>query len=225
MSQTGDIEFDGSAFSPQESLAAFLLPHTGFDGGDGAHDVGHLQRVWRNASRIQAEEGGDAEILLAAVLLHDCVAVEKDSPRRSQASRLAAAHAASLLERQGWAQERIAAVVHAIEAHSFSAGIEPESLEAMILRDADRLDAIGMIGIARCFYIAGRLGHAIYDPQDPTARSRPYDDRFAADHFETKLLRLGEGFKTATGARMSEARLQRLRAFLDGLWDEIGAAP
>jgi uncharacterized protein len=92
--------------------------------------------------RLQQEEGGDLRILLAAVLLHDCVRVEKDSPLRSQASTLSAQRAREILDAQGWTQdaERVA---HAVQAHSYSAQVTPQSLEAKIVQDADRLDAIG----------------------------------------------------------------------------------
>ena len=109
-----------------------------------------------NALRIHGSEGGDLRIIAAAVLLHDCVSVEKNSPDRAHASRLAAEKAFEVLDTLGWRTMEISAVGHAILTHSFSANIPPESLEAKILQDADRLDAIGMIGAARCFYIAGR---------------------------------------------------------------------
>src|SRR5690606_32028494 len=139
----------------------------------------------------------------AATLLHDCVAVEKNSPLRAQASALAADKASGLLRELGWAEDAIAAVAHAILTHSFSAGIAPETLEAKILQDADRLDAIGMVGAARCSYTAGRMGSGLYDPADPRAERRDYDDRrFAIDHFQTKLFKLVDGFNTAAGRKL-----------------------
>ncbi len=208
-------------FAPHQALAAALLPHAGL-GDDGSHDIAHLARVWRNVCAIQADEGGDGVIMAAAVLLHDCVAVEKDSPLRARASRLAAEKASGLLRDIGWGAFGITAVAHAIEAHSYSAGIAPRTLEARIVQDADRLDAIGMLGVARCFYVAGRLGHALYDPLDPTAAARPLDDgRFAIDHFHTKLLNLASGFQTATGAALARARHTRLRRFLDEFMQEV----
>ncbi|WLR93751.1 HD domain-containing protein [Shinella zoogloeoides] len=210
-----------AAFSPLADLAERLLPQA-FAADDGSHDAAHLIRVWKSARRIQAEEGGDARVLAAAVLLHDCVSVEKNSPLRREASRLAAEKAASLLAAEGWNAGDVAAVSHAILTHSFSANIAPETLEAKILQDADRLDAIGMVGAARCFYIAGRMGSGLYDPLDPLAENRPLDDKaFAIDHFEVKLFRLADGFQTAAGARMAGERTQRLRAIRDMLLDEI----
>ncbi len=214
------------AFAPHAALARALLPHAldAATAGDGAHDLAHLQRVWRNVQRIAAVEGGDTELLLAATLLHDCVHVEKNAPHRAQASRLSADKAAGVLAGLGWTEARIAAVGHAIAAHSFSAGIAPQSLEARILQDADRLDAIGLVGAARCFAVGGRMGRALYDPVDARAERRPLDDgRFTLDHFQTKLFHLATGFQTAEGARLAAVRQQRLRDFYDGFLDEITA--
>ncbi len=216
-----------TAFAPFQDLAATLLAAAGDAAagpGDGAHDRAHLLRVWHNAFAIAAIEGGDKELIAASVLLHDCVAVEKNSPLRAQASRLAAARASEILAAQGWASPRVAAVAHAIAAHSFSAGIVPESLEARVLQDADRLDAIGCIGIARCFYTAGRMGSALYDPEDPRAQHRALDDAaFAIDHFRAKLLTLHEGFQTEAGRAMAEERGRRVSEFLVLFETEIGA--
>lgn len=211
-----------SAFAPFQDLAHTLLAQWPDAHGDGAHDTSHLQRVWKNAAAIHAEEGGDAEMLCAATLLHDCVAVEKDSPLRAQASRLSAEKARRVLKSLGWPDAKIDAVAHAVEAHSYSARIAPRTLEAKVLQDADRLDAIGMVGVARCFYVAGRMGSALYDPADPHAANRALDDtRFAIDHFRTKLLKLATGFQTVTGTRMANVRRERLQRFLDAFSDEI----
>ena len=217
-----------TVFFPHEALAGRLLPLVA-GGDDGSHDVGHLSRVWANARVILAAErgaaeGGDSEVLAAAVLLHDCVHVEKSSPLRSQASRLAAERGRGILAELGWERARIDAVAHAIEAHSFSAAIAPMTLEARILQDADRLEAIGAIGVARCFYTAGRMGSALYDQDDPRGERRELDDgAFAIDHFRTKLLRLEGGFQTATGVRLARERTQFLADFLAAFEAEIGA--
>lgn len=208
-------------FDPHPQLAALLLPAvTG--GDDGAHDLSHLQRVWKNARAIHACEGGDTELLLAATLLHDCVAVEKNSPLRAQASRLSAANASEILRGLGWDDARIGQVAHVIEAHSFTAAIAPRTLEARILQDADRLDAIGMLGVARCFYVAGRMGSQLYHPADPQAQARPLDDaHYALDHFPKKLLTLADNFQTTEGARLAGLRHASMLAFLDAFAQEI----
>jgi len=189
---------------------------------DGSHDMSHLNRVWRTARLIAAEEGGDLRLLAAAVLLHDCVTVEKDSPLREQASRLSAEKAEQMLEKLQWGSLVIEAVSDAIRTHSYSAGLVPKSLEGRILQDADRLDAIGAVGIARCFYTAGRMGSKLYDALDPQGKERDLDDRrYALDHFPMKLLRLATGFQTRAGNRMARERHSRLQAFYDAFMGEL----
>ncbi len=203
-------------------FTANFLPHIDLANGDGAHDFAHLLRVWRNVQRIHAVEGGSLKTLAAATLLHDCVAIEKDDPRRAQASTLAADKAATILANLAWSQKDIRIIHHAIAAHSFSADITPKTIEAKILQDADRLDAIGNIGIARCFYVAGRMGIALYDPVDPQAEHRPLDDtRFALDHFKTKLLTLSSGFQTRSGGLLAQKRHKHLLRFLEDFAAEL----
>lgn len=212
------------SFAPFQDLADKLIPHTVAEKLDGSHDVSHLHRVWSNVCAIRDKEGGDHQVLFAATLLHDCVAVEKNSPFRSSASRLAAAKAGELLAQMGWDEARTQAVAHAIECHSFSANITPTTLEARILQDADRLDAIGMVGVARLFYVSGRMGSQLYDADDPHAQHRELDDkRFAADHFKTKIFTLAQGFQTATGKHMAQVRHDRAERFLREFMEEIGA--
>ena len=213
-------------FFPYQALADTLLPFLPEDNGDGSHDLSHIHRVWTNAQVIQAKEGGDPEILLAATLLHDCVAVEKNSPLRAQASTLSADRAATILSGLSWPDSRVNAVAHAVQTHSFSAALTPTTLEAKILQDSDRLDAIGLIGVARCFYVSGRMGAALYDYTNPLATGREYQDkRFTIEHFHTKLLRLASGFQTPEGARLAAIRHQRLESFLHEFMDEIAGLP
>lgn len=190
---------------------------------DGSHDIGHLRRVCALALRIAEGEGGDAEVLVAAAWLHDLVNLPKDAPDRAQASRRSAQAARPILREMGIAAQKHDAIAHAIEAHSFSAGLTPQTLEARILQDADRLDALGAIGVARCFYVSGRLGRPLFDPDDPLARHRPLDDsRFALDHFETKLFPVARSLNTATARRIGADRVQVMERFVQALVAEIG---
>jgi uncharacterized protein len=120
---------------------------------DTAHDVAHVARVVKNAKNLAAEEAErcDLAVIIPAAWLHDIVAVPKDSPERAKASRLAAAEAERFSRAIRYPEESIPSIVHAIEAHSFSANIQPCTLEAKIVQDADRLEALGAIGVARCF--------------------------------------------------------------------------
>lgn len=208
-------------FHPFDQLAAKLLD-TSTNDEDGAHDLSHIVRVWRNVQLIHRDEGGDLEVLAAAVLLHDCVQVGKDSPLRSKASMLAAKEAWVRLAALGWEPSRIDTVARAIESHSFSAGVAPTSIEGSILQDADRLDAIGFGGIARCFYTAGRMGSRLYDLADPEGKTRALDDgRNALDHFPRKLLTLAGTFKTPTGQKLAKERHQRVLEFYRGMLAEV----
>ncbi|MDX8000426.1 HD domain-containing protein [Xenorhabdus sp. Reich] len=213
------------SFSPFESLAQQLLP-IAIESDDGAHDIAHLYRVWKNAQKICGAESGNLRIVFTAVLLHDCVSVEKNAPNRHLASRMAAEKAALILKDLKWNEADIIAVCHAIEAHSFSAELTPNTLEAKIVQDSDRLDSIGMIGISRCFYTAGRMGSSLYDFHDPLAKQREYNDKaYTVDHFYTKLFKIESGFQTASGRQMASERAERMKQFLDVFLDEIQAEP
>lgn len=205
----------------QERFEAFWAAAPG---GDGAHDVHHLRRVWRSARKIAAAEpGADLLVLLAAAYLHDLVNPPKDSPLRSRASRLSAEKAVPLLEGMGLDPARARAAAHAIEAHSYSAGIPPATLEARILQDADRLEALGAIGLARCFYTGGKMGTALWEAGDPLGRSgRTLDDRlYSVDHFPLKLMRLPDLMTTAEGRRLARRRTRVLALFLGQLEREL----
>lgn len=204
-------------------LEAVLLEHG--DGSDGSHDHHHARRVLRNAAEIARREGGaDLRLLTAAAYLHDLVNVPKDSPQRAQASRLSAEAAAPILHRLGFSDAEVASVQHCVIAHSFSAKVPPQTLEARILQDADRMEALGALGIARTFYVAGKLQSALFDGDDPFARERELDDaRFAVDHFKTKLLGLAETMQTTAGKEVAVERSRSMRQFLDQLGVEIGA--
>lgn len=190
---------------------------------DPAHDMAHIARVWANVQTIAAEEPApDMELLRAACVFHDLVSLPKDAPNRSDASRLSAEAARPLALACGLPEAKLDAMAHAIEAHSFSAGISPRTPEAEILQDADRLDALGAIGIARMFAVSGSLARPLYDTADPSARGRPLDDTaFALDHFETKLLKLPATMRTETGRRLAETRAVYMRDFLSRLMREI----
>jgi uncharacterized protein len=191
--------------------------------GDAAHDPPHLRRVVANARRLAAAEGARLEIVLPAAWLHDCVIVPKDSPQRAAASTLAAEAAIGFLAESGYPVGLLPAIAHAIAAHSFSAGISPETIEAKVVQDADRLDALGAVGLARCLMLGGETGRPLYHAAEPFPTTRPPDDRaYTIDHFYTKLLSLAGTMQTASARAEAERRTAFLRAFLDQLATEIG---
>jgi uncharacterized protein len=116
------------------------------------------------------------------------------------------------------------AIRHAIEAHSFSANIAPRTIEAMVVQDADRLDALGAVGIARCMMLSGAMGRRLYDPNQPFPIQRPIDDLSnSVDHFFTKLLRLAGTMQTRAGHAEAQVRTTTMRFFLQQLSREIGS--
>jgi len=182
---------------------------------DGAHDGNHLDRVWRNAQALLDDHPeADALVVLAACYLHDLVNLPKNDPARASASRRSAELARERLAALGFPADKLDAVAHAIEAHSFSAAIVPRTLEAQIVQDADRLDGLGAVGLARMFYIAGRMGSGLAHGSDPLATGRPLDDRaYSLDHIPVKLARLPGMMQTEAGRRLGERRLGLLMEF------------
>lgn len=189
---------------------------------DPAHDPDHVRRVVANARRLAAAEGADMAVVLPAAWLHDCVVVPKDSARRAHASRFAAERAGAYLREAGYPVEHIPAIEHAIAAHSFSAGIPPQTREAQVVQDADRLDALGAIGIARTLLLGGWMGKPLYDRDEPLPVTRAPDDREnVIDHFYVKLLGLAATMHTASARREGERRTRLMRLYLEELGREL----
>ncbi len=188
---------------------------------DPAHDFSHILRVCHNAEVIGAKEGADMEILLMAALLHDAGAGSK-SLNSDQAWPAAVHLARDFLTRKGWKEEAQEQVLYAVKVHRYSMGILPETLEARILQDADRLDALGAVGIARVFLTGGDLKRRLYHPDDPFCKHRGPDDReWNLDHFYQKLLLLKDGMHTTTAREMAGRRTELMRRYLAELQREI----
>lgn len=189
---------------------------------DAAHDLSHIRRVVAMAGHLADAEGANEAVVLPAAWLHDCVVVPKTSPDRQRASAIAADQAVAWLAGADYPARWHAAIHHAIEAHSYSAAIEPRTLEAKVVQDADRLDAIGAVGMARCLMLGGQFGSALYSDQDPFCRTRsPQDKRFAVDHFFAKLLNLADSMQTDAGRRIAAHRTEYMQGFLSRLQAEL----
>ncbi len=192
---------------------------------DAAHDRAHVERVVTTARRLAEDEEAQMDVVVPAAWLHDCVVVPKDAPDRADASRRAAEAARAFLKSEGYPEQWIPDIEHAIAAHSYSGDVAPETTEAKVVQDADRLDALGAIGIARCFTVGGALDQSLYDPDDPFCDDRaPDDDTYTLDHFYAKLLRLPDTMQTEAGRAEGERRAAFLQTYLDRLRDEIPAA-
>lgn len=189
---------------------------------DPAHDLLHFKRVVGLAKMICAKEGGRPEIVVPAAWLHDFVIVHKDSPLRKQASKLSAEGAINFLKTINYPSDFYDDISHAIEGHSFSANIEIKTLEAKIVQDADRLDGLGAIGIARCFAVAGMLKRSFYFETDPFCKTRTPDDSiFTIDHFYKKLFKTAETLKTNSGIEEGRKRIEVMKQYLSDLKREI----
>ncbi|ATP28695.1 HD domain-containing protein [Chromobacterium violaceum] len=199
----------------QQRLIALLESQPPDD--DGAHDLSHLHRVWAVARTLLAHyPDADPIVVMAGSYLHDLVNLPKNHPQRQLASHWSAERARQLLADSGLTEAQLDNLAHAIEAHSYSAAIPPRTLEARIVQDADRMDALGPVGLARMFYVSGRMGRALAHPLDPLAEHRGRDDQaWAIDHIDVKLAKLPGMMQTEAGRAMAERKLEWLFHFRD----------
>lgn len=189
---------------------------------DPAHDLGHIRRVVATACSLAEQESAKLEVVYPAAYLHDIVNLPKNHPDRSRASRMAADYAIEFLAKYHYPEHCWSEIRHAIESHSFSAKIAPETIEAKVVQDADRLDAIGAVGLARVFIVGGKLNRRIYDLEDPWAEKREFDDlEYTIDHFFIKLLHITESLQTQSGRREGKRRMELMTQFLDQLKVEL----
>lgn len=191
---------------------------------DAAHDLAHLLRVALWTGKILQDES-QTEEAIAAALLHDLVNVPKNHPDRNKASEFSAEAARPILRQAGFSPASESKIAAAIRQHSFSRAEKPESDLAKALQDADRLEALGSIGIMRTYSTGVRMGTRYFDPADPWAQERALDDSaFSLDHFFVKLLRLPETMNTAAGRAEALERVKPMEAFLASLERELGVA-
>jgi uncharacterized protein len=193
------------------------------DSRDPAHDFHHIMRVYKNAKLIGQREGANMNILLPAVLLHDLVVYRKGSAKSSSSSEESSHLAENILQSYGYSKDNITRISYCIRMHSYSKRLVPASLEGRILQDADRLDAIGAIGIARTFSVGGSEKRAFYNVHDPFYRSsRELDDKqWTLDHFQTKLLKLRDLMHTRTAKKIAQQRTKFMMLFIRQLKMEI----
>lgn len=189
---------------------------------DPAHDILHFRRVVKSAKQIGISEKANLDVVVPAAWLHDLVNVPKNDPRRSQASRLSADAAIVFLKQINYPEIFFKDIAHAIEAHSFSANIQTRSLESQVVQDADRLDSIGAIGLARCFATAAVMKRPFYSEVDAFCTERPADDTlYTIDHFYKKLLLIEEKLNTESAKQIGQRRTEYLKNYLNQLKEEI----
>ncbi|MDH5569629.1 MAG: HD domain-containing protein [Nitrosopumilus sp.] len=189
---------------------------------DSAHDFDHVLRVYKNAQKICKKEKADEKLVLSAALLHDLVFYPKSDKRSKMSSIESAKKSKNILKKYNFSNEEITIISNAIEEHSFSQNKIPTSIEGKILQDADRLDALGAIGIARAFATGGSLKRPFYNVDDPFCKQRIPDDKiWTLDHFFKKLLKLESLMNTKYGKTEAKKRTVVLKAFLKQLKQEI----
>lgn len=189
---------------------------------DPAHDYDHIMRVLKNARKIARKEKTRNDVITAAVLLHDIVSYPKSDPRSKNSSTESAQESQKILKNYNFSQDEINTISDAIQDHSFSKGIIPRTLEGKILQDADRLDALGAIGIARTFSVGGSEKRKFYHKDDPFCKKHTPDDKiWTLDHFYKKLLLLEKTMNTDTGRLEARKRIKIMTKFLDELKKEI----
>jgi uncharacterized protein len=213
---------------PTIEQASAWYPHD-----DPVHGFDHILRVYRLAERLAAEEGADAEIVLAAALLHDTgnsAAEPAGNPAAHDArpghQHAAAGFARQVLRAESWPADRIAAVEHCIRAHRFrEREEEPATLEAQVLFDADKLDAIGATGVARAVAFAAMRGQPAYSPPSASflagGPKEPGEAHSAYHEHVFKLSKIAGRMFTAAGKRLAAGRFERMQAFFDDLVAEM----
>jgi len=190
--------------------------------GDSAHDFEHVMRVYKNAKKICKEEKANEKLILSAALLHDIVTYPKSDKRSKMASLESAKKSKQILKKYDFSKEEIMIISDAICDHSFSQNKVPKTLEGKILQDADRLDALGAIGIARVFATGGSLKRPFYNLDDPFCNTRTPDDKiWTVDHFFQKLLKLESLMNTKSGKVEAKRRTMVLKEFLNYLKQEL----
>ena len=190
-----------------------------------AHDAAHVARVAALSRIIAAEERAQVDVAFVGALLHEHVNLPKDHPDAHRSGDLCAAEVTELLAAEGCDATSIAAIAACIRDHAFSKGVVPATLEARVVQDADRLDAIGAIGIARCFATCTEMMRPLHHPDDPCCRVHAPDDRqWGADHFFRKLLAIPARLNTKTARALAEPRVLVMKAYLAALEDEVRTA-
>lgn len=191
---------------------------------DSVHGFSHVLRVYRLSESIAKQEGADLKIVRAAALLHD---VDGDVDLRQEHHLAAANFAERILREEGWEPGEIESVLHCIKSHRYrNGGEQPETLEAMVLFDADKLDAIGAVGIARAVSYAIRAGMDVYAPPSPaflaTGKLAPGESQTVAHEYFFKLRQIKDRLFTETGRALARERHLILEDFFRCWMNEIG---
>lgn len=189
-----------------------------------SHGWDHAERVWNLCRHIGSAEGADLEVLRPAAYLHDIGRTDEKASGGETCHAVAGARRArALLSRNGYDPETVERIVHCIASHRFRRnGERPGTLEARVLFDADKLDAIGAVGIGRAFLFAGEVGARLHNPEADILNTLAYSSEDTAfREFSVKLRNIKDRMLTATGRRMAEERHRFMVAFFERLTREV----
>jgi uncharacterized protein len=190
---------------------------------DASHDIEHALRVLKNTIRINEQECGDLDILIPAALFHDVVIYPKNHPKSKMAPDESATLTKEILSHlKEFPKNKIESVCAAIKECSFRKNSKPDNIETIILRDADRLEASGIIAIMRTFASTGHMGISFYEPNDPFCEKRkPNAMKYGLDLFYERLLIIEDKVYTDTAKEIAAERSKFLKVFLDELRNEL----
>ncbi len=202
---------------------------TFYEGSDSAHDFEHILRVLTLAEKIARAEGADLDVVRTAALLHDMARADEDRATADGTSaldhaELSAEKADALLRQKGASETFAARVAEAIRAHRFRSTRQPDSLEGQVLFDADKLDSIGAIGVARAYAIAGSLNQKLYTEANGAqvaTRAQHNSDHSPVAEFQVKLSKLLGRFHTPTARALAQERHAFMVEFFERLGSEV----
>ncbi len=196
---------------------------------DPVHGWDHILRVYHMSERLAIAEGADLEIVHAAALLHDSKGSDPNSGERLSHHEASAIFAEIILKEEGWDSARIAAVQHCIRGHRYRGGKEnqPQTIEAKVIFDADKLDVLGAIGVARTIGYAVQDGQPIYaEPSHQfleTGVKQEGEPHSSYHEFLFKLRKVKDRLFTDTAQQIAHSRHQYLTGFYEQLIAEIAA--
>lgn len=192
-----------------------------FEGVSPSHDWHHVLRVRNTALDLAERENANPRILDHAAVLHDIGRAREDRGKIDDHARWSAEEARGLLEDRGYDNTLVDAITHCIRSHRYSNDVEPESREAKILCDADNLDALGAIGVARTFAYSGEQHRPLADGDCPPEADDTEVGRTGLNHLVKKILTLRDRMYTPSGRELAEKRHRVVEDFVEQLRDEI----
>lgn len=219
LSRGSDGPSDSSTAAKQALERVKAFARKCFDNANGSHKWDHTLRVLRLCEKIGPAEDADMDVLTAAAYLHDIGRHFQDASKGTIChAEKGAQMAKPLIEGLALSNEQKQNIIHCIRSHRFRNPHEPATIEAKVLFDADKLDAIGAIGVARAFLFAGELGARLHSPDRDAEKSRSYSvDDTGYREFKVKLCKIKDRMLTATGRRWARER----HAFMDDFFNRF----